>query len=483
MLDWLVIILYLAIVFTLAFISRRENIAHESSDEDIVNDQYLAGRSLTVVESLGSIIATEVSALTFLGIPAFAFAKDYSFVHIYIGAIVGRYLIAKIIVPRIYNKGLTLYAIMASGNSSDSGARLTALIYSVSKLLAIGVRLYAGSILVSEFFDVNIILALLIITVITFFYTLIGGLKAVVRTDLLQTLIFVGGGIAAHYIIPEASGHSWGMLMEMATAAGKTSIFSLENWQPFAIGVGGGILFDMCTHGVDQDFTQRLMGAKSARTAKFAIFFSSFFSIAVGLLFLGIGSLLWSHFQLTPLPEGVDPDKVFAYFIQNNFPSPLRGLMLAGVLAATMSTLDSTINALSSVLWSEIWPHRNIHKIKRYMIIDTLIITSLLLLVAIVASESQGILELGLKIASWSGGALAALFFSQLVWNSWTKSTLNGSSVFWTYIFNLIGVGINTYLIEGPWQFNVYYGMAMGTLALKLISTMKDLSGGFSKSY
>src|SRR5690606_12949691 len=128
-------------------------------------------------------------------------------------------------------------------------------------------------------FDVNIILALLIITTITFFYTLIGGLKAVVRTDLLQTLVFIGGGIAAHYIIPEISGNSWSTLMEMAGAAGKTTIFSISHWQPFAIGVGGGILFDMCTHGVDQDFTQRLMGAKSAKVAKFSIFFSSFFSI------------------------------------------------------------------------------------------------------------------------------------------------------------------------------------------------------------
>ncbi|MBH48372.1 MAG: hypothetical protein CME71_09415, partial [Halobacteriovorax sp.] len=99
MLDWIVIAVYLSIVFGLAFYSRRENIAHESSDEDIVNDQYLAGRSLNSIESLGSIIATEVSALTFLGIPAFAFTSDFSFIHIYIGAILGRYIIAKVVVP------------------------------------------------------------------------------------------------------------------------------------------------------------------------------------------------------------------------------------------------------------------------------------------------------------------------------------------------------------------------------------------------
>lgn len=476
MLDWLVTAAYLLIVFILAFVSRRENIAHEATDEDIVNDQYLAGRSLTFFESMGSIIATEVSALTFLGVPAFAFAQDYSFVHIYIGAILGRLFIAHIIVPRIYNKGLTLYAIMAKDNSSTTGARFTALIYSISKLLAIGVRLYAGSILVAEFFGVNILLALLIITVMTFFYTLIGGLKAVVRTDLLQTFIFIFGGIAAHFIIPEVSGHSWGELMGLAADAGKTSIFSLDHWQSFAVGVIGGILFDICTHGVDQDFVQRLMGARSEKTAKFSIFFSSFFSICVGLLFLGIGSLLWGYYQLNELPAGLEADKVFAYFIENFFPTPLKGLMLAGVLAATMSTLDSTINALSSVLWSEIWPNRDIHKIKRYMMIDTLIISSLLLIVAVVASESSGILELGLKIASWSGGALAALFFSQLVWNNWTKTRMDGSTVIFAYLANIIGVAFNTYVITGPWQFNVYFGMFFATICLKIVGSIRASS-------
>ena len=473
MLDYVVVIAYLAAIFSLAFVSRRKKIIDGASAEEVVVDQYLASRSLSLVESLNSIIATEVSALTFLGIPAFSFAKDFSFIHIYIGAIFGRFFIARVIVPRIYNKQLTLYAIMAGENATESGARLSALVYFISKLLAVGVRLYAGSLLVAEFFDLNIIWALLSTTLITFFYTLIGGLKAVVRTDLLQTLIFISGGIAAHFIIPQVAGSSWSSLMALASDAGKMTIFSLTNWQPFAIGLIGGFLFDICTHGIDQDFAQRLMGARSQRVAQISIFFSSFFSIAVALIFLGIGSLLWGYYQLTPLAPGVESDKVFVHFIETFFPSPLRGLMLAGVLAATMSTLDSTMNALSSVLWSEIWPKRDITKIKYFLRVDTAVIAVLLLAVAIFASESQGILELGLKIASWSGGSLAALFFSQLVWNDWTKAQLNAVTVVVAYLSNLFGVAINTFAIEGPWQFNVYYGMLAATFALLLMGRSK----------
>lgn len=468
MLDWIVILVYLCLIFVIAFYSKRSEVEGAQSDENIVKDQYLAGQSLSFFESVGSIIATEVSALTFIGIPAFAFSKDFSFIHLYMGAVLGRYLIARLIVPLIYDKGLTLYAIMGKEDATEAGARLTAAIYSITKLLAVGVRLYAGSILVAEFFKINIIPALLIITTLTFFYTLIGGLKAVVRTDLMQTALFIIGGLAAHYIIPTIAERSWSDLYASASFAGRTWIFSTERWFTFFVGVSGGVLFDMCTHGVDQDFTQRLMGANSEKTAKKAIFFSTFFSIFVGLLFLSIGALLYGFYQIVPYPAGVKEDEIFAYFITNYFPSPLKGLMLAGVLAATMSTLDSTINALSSVMWSEIWPHRDIHQIKKFLKIDTLIISGALFGVAVLASQFSGILVLGLKIASWSGGALAALFFSQLIWHKFTLSQMNGPTVFWTYLFNIAGVSLNSFIIEGPWQWNVYYGMAFGTAFLFL---------------
>lgn len=467
MLDWLVVAIYLILIFVIAFFSQRKEVIGEYiSDESIVSEQYLAGRSLSLLESIGSIIATEVSALTFIGIPAFAFSKDYSFIHLYMGAIVGRAIIAKLIVPLIYDKGLTLYAIMGKDDATEAGARSTAAIYSITKLLAVGVRLYAGSILVAEFFTISIVPALLIITSLTFVYTLIGGLKAVVRTDLMQTALFITGGLVAHYIIPDVAQTSWASLYETATLAGRTWIFSWDKWHVFLIGVGGGVLFDMCTHGVDQDFTQRLMGARDELTAKRAIFFSTFLSIGVGLLFLSVGALLYGFYQQVPYPVGVKEDEVFAHFIIQYFPSPLKGLMLAGVLAATMSTLDSTINALSSVMWSEIWPHRDIHKIRYYLKVDTLIISCLLLGVALLASQSSGILVLGLKIASWSGGALAALFFSQLVWHKWTLSKMNGPTVLLSYIFNIMGVALNSYVFVGPWQLNVYYGMAFATAYL-----------------
>src|SRR5688500_15649889 len=109
LIDWLVILGYIILVFILAFLAGKS--VHKNSDSSaqaIASEKYMAGKSLTFTESICSIIATEVSALTFLGIPAFAFKNDFSFIQIYMGAIIGRLIIALVFLPRVYDKGLTI---------------------------------------------------------------------------------------------------------------------------------------------------------------------------------------------------------------------------------------------------------------------------------------------------------------------------------------------------------------------------------------
>lgn len=465
LLDLFIIILYLAGIFFLAYRSGRKN------ESNLVEEQYLAGKSLTIPESLFSIIATEVSALTFLGIPAFAFGKDFSFIQIYMGAIIGRIVIGQIMLPLVYDKGLTIYSVMGK-NGNQTGQQGIAAFYALNKFLAVGVRLFSGSILVAEFFHLNIYIAVGIICLITFFYTLIGGLKAVVRTDMVQMGIFVTGGIVAHYLIPEVSNQSWSELMAIAGKAGKTSFFNFSDPTPFFIGVLGGILFDMATHGVDQDFAQRLTANKSLKGAKIAIMSSSFISIAVGLLFLSIGALLWAHYQASMAPD-IANDKIFAHFITNYFPVGVKGLMVAGVLAATMSTLDSSINALSACLYNDILHHRTQNKdqIKSLYFKDTLIITLIFMAIAFLASLSDGLLMFGLKITSWTAGSLLSLFFMVLVFK---KSRLTLGNVLVSYFVGVIAVYHNTFLLEWNWNFNVYFGFIASCMALWLKSKFTE---------
>ena len=468
LIDYLVISLYLIGIFFLAYKSGRLK-----NSGNLIEEQYLAGKSLTIPESLCSIIATEVSALTFLGIPAIAYGKDYSFIQIYFGAVIGRVLIAKVMLPKVYDKGLTIYSVM--GNNGDSnGQRAIAVFYSINKFLAVGVRLFSGSIIISEFFNVNILLAVGIICVITFFYTLIGGLKAVVRTDMVQMGLFILGGIAAHFLIPSVADKTWGELLGMASAAGKTSFFDFSNPMPFIIGVMGGILFDMATHGVDQDFVQRLTANKSMKGAQFSIITSSFVSIFVCLLFLSIGSLLWAHYQTIAPPELAN-DKIFAHFITNYFPIGIKGLMVAGVLAATMSTLDSSINALSACMYNDILHHRidSSDMIETYYKRDTLLITFILMLIAFIASTSDDLLMFGLEITSWTAGSLLAVFFATTIFKF---ARLTSGNVIAAYILGAAGVYLNTFHLNWNWNWNVYFGFSLGLLAIFTLNKLKKVS-------
>lgn len=461
-LDLSVILCYLVGIFLVAYFSSRKSGELGSSIEE---EQYLAGKSLTFSESICSIIATEVSALTFLGIPAYSYGKDFSFVQIYIGAIFGRYIIARIILPLIYDQGLTIYSVMGK-NGTIGGQRLTACGYFFSKCLAVGVRLFSGSILVSEFFNLSIYWSVFLICIITFFYTLVGGLKAVVRTDMAQMFLFIGGGIVAHYMIADVDGRSWLEMMSVASSAGKTMFLNPNNLNEFFIGVVGGILFDIATHGMDQDFIQRLTANSSLKAGRWAIVLSSFVSISVGMLFLGIGALLWSHYQVIT-PPNVSNDQLFAYFITNYFPDGIKGLMIAGVLAATMSTLDSTINALSATLFSDILRHNTSDqkKVSFLYSLDTFIITTIIMLVAFAASSSDQLLLLGLKVVSWTGGSLVCLFFGAVYFKKHSIK-LDSINVLGVYAFGVAGVYLNNNILAWPWQWNMYFAVFFGSIFL-----------------
>lgn len=472
--DWIFILGYIIVVFGIAIKSRED--MHESelkSPEAIAQEKYMANKSLTFIESICSIIATEVSALTFIGIPAVAFKGDFTFIQIYMGAIAARFVIAVVFLPKVYDQGLTIYEVMAKETGLPSGRRAVAIFYSLSKVVSVGVRLFSGSIMVATFFNVNIYMGLAAVTFMTLIYIQIGGLKAVVRTDMLQMSLFILGGLLAHYMIPHTAGQSWGEMMTLAQSAGKTSFLDFSNPWPFVIGILGGFCFDMSTHGVDQDFAQRLTANKKLKYGQYAIFFSSFISISVGLLFLSVGSLLWAYYQSHPLPDVKGADYLFPHFIVNFFPLGFRGVMVAGVLAATMSVLDSTINALCATSYNDIFPNRDKKKMEFYGLVDSIVWGLGILGIAIVASTSEGLLYMGLKAQSWTGGTLLALFLAKVIFKRHFNFQLTPASVIGAYALGMSGVYFNTQVLKWDWNLNVYWGCILGLIFLKMYSLVK----------
>lgn len=450
--DLLVVFIYLSFVLCIAFYYGKQKRGHRND----LKEQYLAGGTLSFWESLSSILATETSALTFLGIPSVALSGNFSFLQIYIGAIFGRFFIAKFLLPHLYHKQLTAYSSLTSNRSKS----FMASIFIISKILSVGVRLYSGSILLALFFGLSPIMAVIITLALTFFYTLFGGLKAVVRTDMVQMALFLTGGIVAHFLIPSVADQTWSHLISEAFANGKLSLtMNSGSYWGYFIGVIAGFLFDIATHGTDQDFMQRLLASKTLRQAQLSIFFSAFASIMTASIFLGVGALMWSYSQTNPFPAHITPDKSFAYFITEFFPVGFKGLMLAGILAATMSTVDSTVNAICACLHCDIFTTRK-KALHFYVFRDTLFVSLILLVIAILASKSQQILSLGLTVQSWSAGAMLCFFSAFL----WFKRSPSPKILFFMLIASISGVAINTFVLKGTWHWNTYWGFGLGSL-------------------
>jgi len=327
--DLAIVVAYIIFIFFLAFGARsfmRKKTLSEGGKTNPIENHHLAGRSISFWEALLSIIATEFSALAFLTIPTYVYFENMSYIRFVLGAFISRSLISIYFLPKIYGKGLTIFEALARGihgykdlsKEATLGRKTFAFVYIAGKLIGVSVKLLGGALLVSEFFHTSLFASIIFIASMTYFYIMLGGLKAVVRTDMLQASIFILGGIMAHFIVGKMSSLSWGELFVFGVQNGKFSLFNGSGIITFFYGIIAGIVYDATTHGVDQDMTQKLFGAQNIEVAKKALAWSAVGSLLVNLLFLTLGVILWSYYtkhgQVIPAPE-----RIFSNLIEMSF--------------------------------------------------------------------------------------------------------------------------------------------------------------------
>lgn len=340
--DLLVIVAYFAATLGIGFwVSRGQRSA---------TDYFLGARDLPAWSVMLSIVATETSALTVISIPGVAARGDLTFLQLPIGYLFGRIGVAIWLLPGYFRgEQETAYARLESRFGAPT-RRMLSLVFLVTRFLGDGVRVFAGAIPLSLLTGWSIPAAILVLGAITLFYTWIGGIKAVIWADVVQLCVYVAGGIAALVIatrLAGGAGHAW----SMAQAAGKLHLFdfhlSLTTPYTFLGGLIGGALLSAASHGTDQVIVQRLLATRSLRDARVAIVGSGVIVIAQFLLFLLVGVALWASQNA---PAGVIPDRLFGEFVLHHLPVGLSGLVIAGILAAAMSSHSSAISALASSL-------------------------------------------------------------------------------------------------------------------------------------
>lgn len=324
-----------------------------------IGDFLVGGRSVPWPAVLGSIVATEVSAATFLAVPGVGFAENLNYLQFGVGSVLARVFIAIFFLGAFYQaQCFSIYEYLRQRFGECS--HYTASIYFlITRLLASGVRLMIAATGVSVIMDVSLWICLLVFAVLTIIYTATGGIKAVIWTDCIQGVVFISAGIAVLWFVLKQLG--WELFISTAGEAGRLEVFrfqvpdsdniwtTISDPQWFWIAVLFGFVSSAAAFGCDQDSTQRMLSCKDARRARLSLVCSGFISIPIAFLFLMVGVALYVYFQIQPnaqLPE--EADKAFPFFIANELPTGMKGLLLAGVLAAAMSSLDSAMAALGS---------------------------------------------------------------------------------------------------------------------------------------
>jgi SSS family transporter len=313
-------------------------------------DYMLGGRDLPWWGLLGSIVATETSTVTFLSIPGFAFSRDFTWIQLGVGFLIGRLLVVAILLPQYFaGECYTAYDVLHR-RFGGATARAASLLFILTRSLADGLRLFLTAIVLQEMSGLSLFWAVVLVGLTTVVYTFFGGMKAVVWTDVVQLVVYLVGAGAALALLLDRLPGGWQQLLAVAASAGKLRAIdvTLSFTDPYVLWAGlvGGAFLTFGSHGADQLMVQRYLCARSQRDAAKALATSGVVVVAQFALFLLIGVGLFVFYQVFPPDVPFDrPDRVFARFIVSQLPTGLLGLVLGAVFAAAMSTLSSSLNS------------------------------------------------------------------------------------------------------------------------------------------
>lgn len=316
---------------------------------------FLGESSIPAWAVMISIVATETSTATFLSVPALSFRPggNFTYLQLALGYLIGRIVVATLLLPAYFEgQMLTAYEVL---NRRFGGATKTtaAALFLVTRTLGDGLRLYLAAVVLRELTGWPIAVAIAAMGAATIVYTYLGGMRAVIWTDVIQFAVYMAGAAAALWFLVGRIEGGWSGLIETGRAAGKFRLFDfrLDPSAPYTFwaGVIGGMVLNTATHGADQLMVQRYLSARSRREAAGALVASGFVVLAQFALFLLIGVALAAVFQGTARAS-ITPDGAFASFVVNDLPRNvgLIGLIVAAIFAAAMSTLSSSLNASSA---------------------------------------------------------------------------------------------------------------------------------------
>ncbi len=461
-LDFAVILIYLAGItwFGAHFRNRQKNL----------KEYFLGGRSAPWWAIAFSIVSAETSTLTVIGTPALSFTGDLGFLQVVLGYLFARIIIAWLFLPAYFRREMfTAYELMRVRFGTRI-RRLTAGTFLLLRALAEGVRVFAISLVISIILGTGETISILVIVCLTLFYTFEGGMTAVIWTDVVQMVLYVGGALLSFWLLLHQIPGGWTHVAAIAAPLHKFRIFDFHFAltpaffrQPYTFwaGVIGGCFLTTASHGTEQLMVQRLLSATNERDSRTALFASWAVILFQFALFLIIGICLFVYYGDRGWQAPDVKDRVYPQFVWNNLPPGLAGLVIAAILAAAMSNLSAALNSLASTTVMDFYrplagKHRTEAQLLRFARLATVVWGAILFGVGLIARQWGSVLQAGLSIASILYGALLGVFLLGLLTRNVGETSAMigmsaglittvyvkfGTSIAWTW-YVLIGTGV-----------------------------------------
>lgn len=426
--DWAVIVVYLLGMVLLGVWFGR--------DQKNTRDYFLGSKNIPWWGVGFSIVATETSALTIISVPAMAYGGNISFIQIIIGYVIARILLAIVMVPHYFKGEIYSPYQLLEGAFGQSVRKFAGALFLVSETLGAGVRVYVASIPLNLMLGEKVLSfgtgepilgAIFIFVIVSLVYTYVGGVKAVIWTDAVQFFLFLGGGLFTLFYIPTLIEGGFGGALEAARTGWKLEWFNGEfSWaMPFNIwmGVIGATFVVLSSHGAEQLIVQRVLACKNVAEGRKALVLSAVIIFPMFLMFLLIGAFLWVYYQshARPMPEITANDYIYPIFMMTAVPHVLKGLLIVAILAAAMSSVSSTLNALASVSTMDFVKAmtkgaKSEEYYLRFSKVSTVFWAGALIVVAFASRHVEYVLNAAFALRGLTSGALLGALFLVLFW-------------------------------------------------------------------
>lgn len=372
-----------------------------------------------------SIFATFVSSISFLGLPGGSYAGNWNQLVFSLSIPLATWLAAKVFIP-LYRSMESVSAYHYLELKFGYWARAyVAVCYLLTQLARVGSILLLLAISLNTMFGWDVATVIVATGCLTLLYSLVGGIAAVMWCDAVQGIILIVGAVVCALLLTFDMPEGPSQLFEIAAENGKFSLgsLSLSLREPtFWVVLVYGLFTNMQNYGIDQNYVQRYMTARSTAEAVRSTMFGSLLYIPVSFVFVYIGTALFSYYTAQPelLPEGVVGDKVFPYFIVHGLPAGVTGLVIASLFSAGMSTISTSINSAATIVLTDFYKKlRKRESTPRQemvvLYVASAAVGALGIVVGILMMQIDGVLDAWWKLASIFSGGMLGLFLLGLL--------------------------------------------------------------------